>query len=228
MWNNEKSKNIYEEFFIKELLKNLGMFDKKINYEKIVTLDQGKELIKRMNEYKGCDLFSVVINFIDILGHSRTESSVIKEIINDRISYRSAVCNWFENSWLFEFLKEASYWNHKVVITSDHGMLQVKKPVLVKGDKNTSTGVRSKYGRNLNLSNKKGLEIKQPSDYNLPNFDGHTNYIVAKDSIFFVYPNDSVSYVKNFKNSFQHGGISLEEMIVPVAVLEGKNIEKGY
>ncbi|MAV58593.1 MAG: two-component system response regulator [Candidatus Marinimicrobia bacterium] len=228
MWNNEKSKNIYEEFFVKELLKNLGLFEKKINYKKIVTLDQGKELIKRMNEYKGCDLFSVVINFIDILGHSRTESNVIKEIINDRVSYRSAVCNWFENSWLYEFLKEASYWNHKVIITSDHGMLQVKKPVLVKGDKNTSTGVRSKYGRNLNLSNKKGLEIKHPSDYNLPDFDGLTNYIIAKNSNFFVYPNDSVSYVKNFKNSFQHGGISLEEMIVPVAILKGKKIEKGY
>ena len=228
MWNNEKSKNIYEKFFVEKLLKNLGLSEKKINYKKITNIDQGRETLKKINEYKGCDLFSMVINFIDILGHSRTESNVLKEIINDRVSYRSAVSNWFENSWLYEFLKEVSFWNHKVVVTSDHGMLQVKKPVFVKGDKNTSSGVRSKYGRNLNLSNKKGLEIKQPTDYNLPNFDGLTNYIIAKDSNFFVYPNDSTSFVKNFKNSFQHGGISLEEMIVPVAILEGKKNERRY
>ena len=222
MWDDEKSKNRFEEFFLKKQIENLGFKNKKIKYEKIVTLNQGKKITSNINNYKHYDLFSIVVNFIDILGHSRSESEILKEIITDRISYRTAVLNWFENAWLLDMLKEISWWGHKVVITSDHGMLQVKKPILIKADKTTSPGIRAKYGRNLNLSNKKALVIKNPDEYNLPNFDGLTNYIIARDSNFFVYPNEANSFISSFQNSFQHGGISLDEMIVPLAILNGK------
>jgi len=225
MWDDEKSKNRFEEFFLNEQIKSFGFKNKKIKYEKVITLDQGKKIISNIDDYKNFDLFSIVINFIDILGHSRSESNILKEIITDKVSYRSAVINWFENAWLLEMLKEISWWGHKVVITSDHGMIQVKKPVLIKGDKTTSSGIRAKYGKNLNLSNKKALVIKKPSEYNLPDFNGLTNYIIARDRNFFVYPNDSNSFISNFQNSFQHGGISLDEMIVPLAILNGKNNE---
>ena len=160
------------------------------------------------------------------MGQSRSESEVLKEIITDKVSYRSAVVNWFENAWLLDLLKEISWWGHKVIITSDHGMLQVKKPVLVKADKTTSSGLRMKYGKNLNLSSKKGLVIKDPSKFKLPNFDGLTNYIIARECNYFIYPNESHSFISNFQNSFQHGGISLDEMIVPLAILDGKNYAK--
>ena len=225
MWNDDKSRNRFEDFFLKNQIDKLGLHGKKIKYEKIVTLEQGKKIVSNLNNYKEFDLCAIVVNFIDILGHSRSESDVLKEIITDRFSYRAAVLNWFENAWLFEMLKEISYWGHKVVITSDHGIVQVRKPVLVKGDKNTSTGIRMKYGKNLNLSDKKALVIKKPTDYKLPNFDGLTNYIIAKDRNFFVYSNNSNSFISNYKDSFQHGGISLDEMILPLAVLDGKKNE---
>ena len=151
MWNDDKSRNRFEDFFLKNQIDKLGLQGKKIKYEKIVTLEQGKKIVSNLNNYKEFDLCAIVVNFIDILGHSRSESDVLKEIITDRSSYRAAVLNWFENAWLFEMLKEISYWGHKVVITSDHGIVQVKKPVLVKGDKNTSTGIRMKYGKNLHI-----------------------------------------------------------------------------
>ena len=226
MWSDQKSRNRFEDFFLKKQISRFGFKNKKIKYEKIITLDQGKKMVSNLNDYKAFDLFSIVINFIDILGHSRSESDVLKEIITDRVSYRSAIVNWFENAWLLELLKEISWWGHKVIITSDHGMLQVNKSVLVKGDKTTSTGLRYKYGRNLNISSKKGLVIKNPSEYKLPNFDNFTNYIIAKENNFFIYPNHSNLFTSNFQNSFQHGGISLDEMIVPLAILDGKNNEK--
>ena len=226
MWSDEKSRNRFEEFFINNQLQDLGLSNKKHNYKKVITLKQGKEIVSKLINFKHLDLFSIVVNFIDILGHSRSESNILKEMITDKPSYRSAVMNWVENGWLLELLKEISWWGHKVVITSDHGMIQVKKPVLVKADRTTSSGIRSKYGKNLNLSSKKALVIKDPSEYSLPNFDGLTNFIIAKESNYFIYPNDSHSFISNFNNSFQHGGISLDEMIVPVAILEGKKNEK--
>ena len=226
MWNDERSRNRFEEYFLRNQINSLGLQDKKLKYEKVVTLEQGKKIVSNIKDYKNYDLFSIVINFIDILGHSRSESEVLKEIITDKVSYRSAVVNWFENAWLLDLLKEMSWWGHKVVITSDHGMLQVEKPVLVNADRTTSKGLRVKYGKNLNISSKKGLVIKDPSKYKLPNFDGFTNYIIAKDSNYFIYPNQSHSFISNFQNSFQHGGISLDEMIVPLAILDGKNYAK--
>jgi hypothetical protein len=222
IWKDEVSRNRYEDTFLKNQLTELGHEDKSVNYLKIVTLEQGKKLVENINDYKHLDILSLVVNFIDILGHTRSESTILQEMVPDEAAYRAAVINWMKNVWFHKVLKEISYWGHTVIITSDHGIIRVKKPVVVKGDKSTSSGLRSKFGRNLNLSSKHALVIKKPADYKLPNFDGMTNYLVARGDYFFVYPNQFHKYTKMFNNSFQHGGISMDEMIIPIAVLTGK------
>ena len=185
--------------------------------------DARKKLAGNINDFQHLDMFALVVNFIDILGHTRSESSVIQEMVPDEAAYRSAVISWMKNVWLLKVLKEISQWGHTVIITSDHGIIRVKKPVVVKGDKTTSAGIRAKYGRNLNLPSKQALVIKKPADFRLPNFDGVTNYLIASGDHFFVYPNQYHQFVKVFENSFQHGGISMDEMIIPIATLKGKN-----
>ncbi len=219
---DEKSRNRYEDIFLQDQLKRLGHTDKSVKYAKIVTLNQGKKLESQINDFKHLDMLALVVNFVDILGHTRSESSVLQEMVPDEAAYRSAVVNWMKSGWFLKVLREISYWGHTVIITSDHGIIRVKKPVIVKGDKSTSSGIRSKFGRNLNLPSKQALVIKNPSDYRLPNFDGVTNYLIARGTNFFVYPNQYHQFVNVYENSFQHGGISMDEMIVPIGTLRGK------
>ena len=161
----------------------------------------------------------MVVNFIDILGHASVKSKLVKEIIPDDRAYRKEVKQWFENSWLYNTLLEFKKNNRKIIITSDHGTTLVKNPVIIKAYKNTSNGLRYKKGRNLRVNKKEGIRIKEPLEYCLPkSFEGE-NYIISKSDYFFVYPNDYNYYKKLFKNSFQHGGISIDEMIIPLIEL---------
>ena len=170
------------------------------------------------------DFLALVINFVDILGHSRSESNILLEMVPDESAYRKAICSWLENAWLMNVLEEISTWGHSVFLTSDLGSIMVTKPVQIKGDKQTSTGIRYKYGRNIKMPDKTGLVIPNPDRFFLPKQDINTNYLIAKSGKFFIYPNQYHKFANKYKNSFQHGGISLEEMVVPIAELKGKNV----
>ena len=223
MMGNEHTHNQFESFFFRDLLDRNGFKNKSMKYYKTVSIDDGQNLENHFSEYRNLDVIGIVVNYIDILGHAKSESKVIGELLHDESAYRDAVHSWFENSWLNSILKEISNWGHKVVITSDHGSIRVEKPTMIKGDKETSAGIRYKHGRNIHAPEKGGLTISNPEKYGLPRESQFNQFIVAKSKHFFVYPNNYNKYVNRLKNSFQHGGISLEELIVPVTKLEGKN-----
>jgi len=219
---SETSMNQYEHIFLREQLNRNNLKNKSMKYAKAVTLKDGQTLEKHFNEYKNIDLIAIVVNYVDILGHAKAESNVINELLHDESAYRDAVLSWFENSWLITILKILAHWRHKVIITSDHGSIRVDKPVLVKGDRRTSSGIRYKHGKNLNVPDRTSLTIKDPALYGLPADSVFNQYILANGKHFYVYPNNYNKYVNKLKSSFQHGGISMEEVIVPVTVLEGK------
>jgi len=214
--------NRYEETLLIDQLKRKGLDNKSVRYQKVTTYDAGSKLAERIGELKEVDVLAIVINFIDILGHSRTESEILQEIVPDESAYRNAICNWMENAWLLKMLEEISNWGHTVFFTSDHGSVQVSKPVKVIGDKQTSAGIRYKYGKNLNIPEKYGFKISHPEKFKLPKHEMNTNYLIASADSFFIYPNEYNKFVNYYMNSFQHGGISLEEMVVPMAILRGR------
>jgi len=214
--------NKYEEEYLTKLLIKNNLKDKSLHYHKIWKVEEGQKFNNRLSDYFNNDVIAVVINFIDLLAHKRSESDILKEMVPDESGYRQAVRNWFENSWFFECLRQLAETDYKVVITSDHGSVRVKKSVMVAADKRASTGVRYKYGRNLNTSDKNALVIKEPSKYKLPVIGPQSSYLIAKGDAYFVYPNQIHQYDALYKDSFQHGGISMEEMLIPVATLEGK------
>ena len=223
MMEDETSMNRYESEFLRDYLDREGFEKKSMNYNKIITHEDGRKFATRINEYKSTNLLALVVNFVDMLGHSRSESNVLKEMIPDESAYRQTVCAWLEQSWLIEVLEQVSSWNTTVIITSDHGSIRVKRPVQIKGDRHTSDGIRFKYGRNLHISSKTGYKIDDIKTYRLPQIENCSEYIIAKDDYFYLYPNNYNRFVKRFENSFQHGGISMDEMIVPVGILTGKN-----
>jgi len=218
----EGKMNAFEDELFSSELKQRNI-NKSSKYVKISNYENGQKFFNKINDYKNVNILSIVVNFVDILGHSRSESDVLKELIPNEAAYRKAIYNWFENSWLNDCFKEFSSWNSEIILTSDHGNMKVDKPAAVKADNMASKGVRYKYGRNLNVDEKKAFKIKDPSNYMLPSFDVNTEYIVAKDSNYFVYSNQYHKYVNMYKNSFQHGGISMDEIIVPLIKLKGKN-----
>ena len=224
IWNkmySEKKLNHYEDVFFKKMLER-NSINSSFHYSKISTYNQGEKFLNRINDYKNVDILSIVVNFVDILGHSRSESNILKELIPNESAYRKSIVNWFEKSWLRDAMNIFKDWDADIVITSDHGNTQVKKPVVIRADHLASLGLRYKHGRNLNVNEQNVLKIKNPIDYKLPSFDVNTEYVISKNNNFFVYKNDYHKYVNMFKNTFQHGGITMDEMIVPVAHLKSK------
>tara|TARA_B100000029_G_scaffold514323_1_gene616719 strand:- start:1498 stop:3048 length:1551 start_codon:yes stop_codon:yes gene_type:complete len=217
----DKKMNAYEDILFKNKLNDMKI-NQSFKYVKISEHDEGKKFYNKINDYKNVNILTIVVNFVDILGHSRSESEILKELIPNESAYRQSILNWFQNSWLLDCLKEFANWNTEVVITSDHGNTIVNKPVSVKADHKSSKGVRYKYGRNLTLDSKKALKIRNPKNYMLPMLDVNTEYIIAKDLNYFIYNNQYHKYVNMYKNSFQHGGISLDEIIVPLIHLKPK------
>ena len=222
MLETESNYNRFEHELLKDQLIRMNLHDTSSGYIKVSSYDHGKTLVKNIKNYKNIDLLCIVVNFIDILAHSRSESGVLKEVLTDEASYRDIISSWISNSWFREVLNEIRNWDRKIVLTSDHGSTMIKKPIQLKAYKDVSSGIRYKYGKNLKVKDKYALRIENPIDYKLPSFDLNENYLIAFDNNYFVFPNNYNHFVKRYENTFQHGGISMNELIVPVASLEPK------
>lgn len=215
---DEGGKNMYEEEFLRAQMKRLRL-DLKMEYHKITNLKNGKSLAENFKSQKDNDLTVLVYNFVDMLSHSKTEMEMIKELASNDKSYRSLTESWFKNSPLLEIIQQAQQLGFKLIITTDHGTINVKNPSKVIGDKNTSLNLRYKTGKSLTYDEKDVLAAKDPKNIYLPSINMSSSFIFAKGDLFFAYPNNYNYYVSYFRNTYQHGGVSLEEMIIPFSVL---------
>ena len=219
--NEDGAKNMYEEEFLRRLVQQSGR-QYKISFDKLVRPEAGRKLLDNMQHIYEADFSVIVYNFLDILSHARTETDIIRDLTDDEAAFRSLTRSWFEHSELYTLLKLLAERGHKVVITSDHGTIRVDNPVRVTGDKETSPNLRYKTGRNLAYNSREVYEVTRPEDIQLPAGRLTSSYIFAYNRDFLVYNNDANKYIRYYKNTFQHGGISMEEMIVPYAVLRPK------
>lgn len=222
-WKNdheEGGKNLFEKELLVELITR-SRLDIKYNYTKIITNEQGKDFSDNIQNYLHNDINFVVVNFIDMLSHSRTEMNLIKELAPDEAAYRSISESWLKHSAFLEGLKKLQGKNVKIIITADHGSIRVQKPVKIIGDKNTTTNLRYKQGKNLNYDHQRYLfTIDKPAEAKLPKMTVSSTYVFSSEDYFFAYPNNYNYYANYYKDTFQHGGISLEEMLVPFVILE--------
>ncbi|MBT6746593.1 MAG: bifunctional response regulator/alkaline phosphatase family protein [Flavobacteriales bacterium] len=224
LWKNENEeggKNMHEDEFLKEQLKRLGK-NVKSSYNKITNHAAGKRLVDNFNNLQHNDFNVIVYNFVDMLSHARTDMEVIRELADDEAAYRSLTVSWFEHSPLFDIIKKIHACNGKILIATDHGTVRVKEPAKVIGDKNTNTNLRYKVGKNLQYSPKDVFEVRNPDDIFLPKTNVSSTYLFAREDKFFAYPNNFNHYVKFYRDTFQHGGISMEEMLIPFVELSPK------
>ena len=216
----EGGKNQFEAEFLEAQLKRLGLSHLKTEYHKITNIKSGRKLVDNFKSQKDNDLTVVVYNFVDMLSHSKTEMEVIKELASNDKSYRSLTESWFKNSPLLEVIQQAQQMGFKLIVTTDHGTINVNNPSKVIGDKNTSLNLRYKTGKSLTYQEKDVLAAKNPKDIHLPSINMSSSFIFCKGDMFFAYPNNFNHYVSYYRNTYQHGGVSLEEMIIPFAVME--------
>ena len=224
-WKNdvdEGGKNLFEAEFLTEHLKRLGLSNLKQEYFKITNLANGKKLADNFRGLKDHDLVTVVYNFVDMLSHAKTEMDVVKELASDDKAYRSLTRTWFKNSPLLEIIQQGQKLGFKLIITTDHGTINVKNPSKVIGDKNTSLNLRYKTGRSLSYEDKDVFAVKDPKKIGLPSISMSSSFIFAKNDLFLAYVNNYNHYVSYYRNTYQHGGISLEEVIVPFLVFNPK------
>jgi CheY-like chemotaxis protein len=224
-WKNddeEGGKNLFEEEFLRGQLKRLRKDNIRFSYNKVVNHTDGQNLLSNFHNLLGNDLNIIVYNFVDMLSHARTEMEVLKELASDETSYRSITASWFEHSPLHQALKKIADKKVNVILATDHGSVRVKNPCKVIGDKQTTTNLRYKHGRNLNYDPKDVLVFRDPKEAGLPVPTLNSSYIFAKEDGFLCYPNNYNYYVNYYRNTFQHGGVSLEEMIVPVVKMTTK------
>lgn len=219
--DNEGNKNQHEEELLRKQMLRLGRKEK-LYFDKVSNLKSGRKLADTIQAINDNDLSVMVFNFVDMISHARTEMEMIRELASDEKAYRSLTMSWFNHSSLLDLLKSLAENDIHLVITTDHGTIRVNNPVKVIGDRETNTNLRYKLGRNLNYKAKQVFEVTNPRDAFLPSRNVSTSYIFAQGSDFFVYPNNFNYYANYYNNTFQHGGISLEEMIVPVITLVPK------
>jgi CheY-like chemotaxis protein len=220
--NEEERKNEFEADLLDKLLKRSNKGNRKTSFSKITNLYSAKKLLDNFHQLKQNDLNVIVYNFVDSLSHARTDFKVIRELADDEKGYRSITKSWFENSPLFEMLKLLKGSNSKVILTTDHGSVLVDTPKKVIGDKEISSNLRYKAGRSMQYKSKDVFEIDEPEKAFLPKLNLSTRYIFAKNNDFFAYPNNYNHYSNHYKNTFQHGGVSMNEMIVPIITMKSK------
>jgi DNA-binding response OmpR family regulator len=218
---DEEAKNLNEEELLNSQMNRIGKGFSHC-YEKINNQKAAKKLTANFSNLKKHNLVVTVFNFVDILSHARTETEVVKELAVDEPAYRSITLSWFQHSALLELIHQAIENKMKVVITTDHGTIRVTNPVKVIGDRRTSSNLRYKLGRNLNYNPKEVFEVKRPADVHLPGVNLTSTYIFATNYDYLVYPNNYNQFVNYYKNTFQHGGVSMEEMMIPFIILSSK------
>ena len=219
--DEEEGKNLNEEPLIKTQLERYRRKNT-FSYHKINTSTEADKLMGQLNELQKNDLNVVVFNFIDMLSHARTESKMVRELANSESAYRSITLSWFRHSVIADLFRQLSQSDYRVMITTDHGSIRTTNPVKIVGDRNTNTNLRYKLGKNLAYDSKELFVIKDPHKAHLPSPNLSTSYVIATGDDFFAYPNNYNYYVSYYRNTFQHGGISMEEMIIPIINLKGR------
>lgn len=214
----EGGKNMQEAAFLEANLKRLGK-NYKWSYNKITNLQAGKRLVDNFNQLKDNQLNVIVYNFVDMLSHARTDMEVIKELADDEPAYRSLTQSWFEHSPLQDIIRKISEMKGRLVITTDHGTVRVNNPVKIIGERATNSNLRYKVGRNLSYKESEVFRIANPDDGFLPRTSLASEYVFTREGDFFVYPNNYNKFVNMYGDTFQHGGISLEELLIPFVIL---------
>jgi CheY-like chemotaxis protein len=220
-WSNDEDeggKNLFEKEFVEDLLKRLRR-DVKFSYTKVTNLEGGKNLVDQIPNMLKNKLNVLVYNFVDSFSHARTDVNIVRELAEEEAAYRNVMATWFRHSPLWDALQRLADKPCKVVITTDHGSIRVKDPIKIVGDKNVNSNLRYKQGKNITYNPKEVFEVKKPVDAYLPTQHLSSAFVFATENDFFAYPNNYNYYVNYYKNTFQHGGISLEEMCCPLAVL---------
>ena len=225
LWVDEdeaEGKNLNEAPLIQTQIDRYRRHDT-FSYQKINTTDDAERYLSQLPSLEKNDLNVLVINFIDMLSHARTESKMVRELAHDEAAYRSLTLSWYRHSIMSQLLRQLAQTDCQVMITTDHGSIRTNTPVKIIGDRNTNTNLRYKLGKNLAYDNKDLFVIKDPQKAFLPSPNLSTSYVFASGDQFFAYPNNYNYYVTYYRNTFQHGGISMEEMIIPFITLKGKN-----
>ena len=219
--DEEEGKNLNEEPLVQTQLERYRRKNT-FSYHKINTSQEADRLMSQLNELRKNDLNVVVFNFIDMLSHARTESKMVRELANNESAYRSITLSWFRHSVIADLFRQLAQSDYHVIVTTDHGSIRATNPVKIIGDRNTNTNLRYKLGKNLAYDSKELFVIKEPRKAHLPAPNLSTSYVFATGDDFFAYPNNYNYYVSYYRNTFQHGGISMEEMIIPIISMKGK------
>ena len=193
--------------------------DRKLVYEKILKKDNAQVLYKRLGSLKQNRFISIVYNFVDLLSHQRSKNDILMEITPDEAAFRSLTKTWFDHSVLLDIMKFIADEGATLILTTDHGSIIGERASIVRGDRTTSTNIRYKYGKNLKCNPSEVFRVDNPLEYGLPSIGSGTNYLFAKEDYYLVYQNKYRQYEKMYQNTFQHGGISMEEMILPLEIL---------
>ena len=219
--DNEGHKNHFEEQLLQKQLGRHGRKEK-FYFDKVSGIKMDRRISDNIKSILDSDLSVMVFNFVDMISHARTEMDMIKELASDEKAYRSLTLSWFNNSSLLELLRNLAENDIRIVVTTDHGAIRVNNPVKVIGDRETNTNLRYKLGKNLNFKSRQVFEVRDPKQIFLPTRNVSTSYIFANTTDFFAYPNNFNYYSNYYKDTFQHGGISMEEMIIPIVTLAPK------
>ena len=219
--DEDEGKNLNEGPLIQTQLERYRRHET-FSYHKINTSAEADKLMQQLRTLEKYDLNVVVFNFIDMLSHARTESRMVRELANNESAYRSITLSWFQHSVIADFFRWLAQTDYRVIVTTDHGSIRCTKPVKIVGDRNTNTNLRYKLGKNLGYDAKDLYVIKNPAEAQLPQPNLSTSYVFATGDAFFAYPNNYNYYVSYYKDTFQHGGISMEEMIIPLITMKGK------